>query len=304
MLARCLAVILAAAALLAAAMATVAPPAARAAGGTGGTGGTGGCGASGYPWGYDIACQSGSSTPGSSATGGTTGSVTSGWTGLPPGAACGLYPIAGDSAHMLQVCPHGFTINGGHYGLRVCNCTTATVPVGGGPAGPAVTPGELLAWAQDELVLPLPGVQTARPRAAGGLVGLPEWFWVPRAQWRPVTARVTVGAVWAQVTAVPQALQVQPGDSAPGTGITCDGPGVPAVAGASPAAVAGSCTHTYAQSSDGLPGNAYQVTVTMTWDATWTGSGGAGGALPPIGRPATFALPVAEAQALITSPGA
>ena len=39
--------------------------------------------------------------------------------------------------------------------------------------------------------------------------------------------------------------------------------------------------------------------MTVTWTAAWRGTGGAGGALPPLGRTTTFALGVAEAQALI-----
>jgi hypothetical protein len=312
MLPRRLAVVLTAAALLLAGLAAAVPTAARAAGDLGG-GNSGSCGASGYPWGYDIACQSAGTTGGAPAAAGTTGTGTSGgagtsaWTGPPPGSNCGLYPIAGNPTHMLQVCPTGAALLGGRNGLTLINATTATVPIGGAPGAapaPAVTPAELLAWAQDELTLPLPDVQTARPRAAGGLVGLPEWFWVAPGQWKPVTARVAVGGVWAQVTAVPQALKVQPGDTGAGTGVSCDGPGVPPKAGTSPGTVPGSCTHTYTQSSDGLPDNAYQVTVTITWRATWAGSGGAGGALPALGRAAVFALPVAEAQALVTAPGA
>jgi hypothetical protein len=39
--------------------------------------------------------------------------------------------------------------------------------------------------------------------------------------------------------------------------------------------------------------------VTVTWTASWQGSGGAGGALPALARTTTFGLPVGEAQALI-----
>ena len=191
---------------------------------------------------------------------------------------------------MLQVCPTGVALLGGNNGLTLINATTATVPIGGAPGAapaPAVTPAQLLAWAQGELTLPLPDVQTARPRAAGGLVGpCRNGSGSAPGQWKPVTARVAVGGVWAQVTAVPQALKVQPGDSGAGTGVSCDGPGVPPKAGTSPGTVPGSCTHTYTQSSDGLPGNAYQVTVTITWRATWAGSKAArAGRCPPSAGP-------------------
>ena len=57
MLARVLALTVTAAAITAAALAGAAPAARAAPGG-------GNCGASGYPWGYDISCQSGTAAPG------------------------------------------------------------------------------------------------------------------------------------------------------------------------------------------------------------------------------------------------
>jgi hypothetical protein len=164
--------------------------------------------------------------------------------------------------------------------------------------GPAVTPAGLAADAFAQLAPPLPAPATAPPRGSDGLVGLPEWFWLPRAQWVPVTRRLAVGPVWAQVTATPSRLVIHPGGlparACPGPG-TAYNPRLPAAGQQS------DCTYTFTQSSDGLPGNVYQVTVTITWTATWQGSGGTGGTLPALTRSATFALPVAEVQAL--SPG-
>ena len=122
---------------------------------------------------------------------------------------------------MLQVCPHGLKLNGGRNGVSILNATNTIVPVGAA-AAPAVTPQQLLAWAQNELALPLPDVLTARPRGTDALVGLPEWFWIAPAQWHPVTATVSAGGVWAQVTARPAGLEIRPGD---GTGMACPGPG-------------------------------------------------------------------------------
>ena len=280
-------------------------PAARAAGAAGG-GGSGGCGASGYPWGYDIACQSSSLSTGAPAASG--GSPAAGQAGVaqqgaaaaPPASACGLYPIAGNPGHMLQVCPDGLTVAGGRNGVNLPANANTVVAVGGGNGGggaavPLVTPQQLLAWAQSKLKLPLPGVQTAPPRGSDGLVGLPEWFWVSPEQWHPVTAQVAVGAVWAQVTARPALITVRPG--AGGT-VTCHGAGTAYNPQLPAQAQHSDCTWAYGQSSDGLPGNAYQASVTVTWDASWRGSGGAGGALAPAGETAAFAVPVAEAQAL------
>ncbi len=282
--ARAITIVLTVAAVLAAALTTAVY--AQAAGG-------GGCGVGGYQWGYGISCQSGTASAGAAAgrqpaSAGTTGVVST---------PCALYPIAGNPAHMLQVCPHGL-LTTGKFAVHLLNSTNTVVPAGGaaGAAAPAVTPQELLAWAQNELALPLPDVLTARPRGIDALVGLPEWFWIAPAQWHPVTATVAVGGVWAQVTARPSGLEIRPGD---GSGMTCPGPGTAYNPGLPAQAQHGTCAWTYGQPSDGLPGNRYQVSVTVTWTAAWQGSGGAGGALPALGRTTTFGLGVAEGQALI-----
>ena len=282
MLSRVLATVLTAAAIVVADLAWAPPDAIAAPAG-------GGCGASGYQWGYDVSCQSGTATTGAPGAGRPAGAGTAGAVSTP----CALYPIAGNPGRMLRVCPHGL-LTTGKFAVHLLNATNTIVPAGGA-AAPAVTPQELLAWAQNELALPLPDVLTARPRGTDALVGLPEWFWIAPAQWHPVTATVAVGGVWAQVTARQAGLEIRPGD---GTGLACPGPGTaydprPARAQHS------SCAWTYDQPSDGLPGNRYQVSVTVTWTAAWRGTGGAGGALPALGRTTTFALGVAEGQALI-----
>src|SRR5262249_20225068 len=81
----------------------------------------------------------------------------------------------------------------------------------------------------------------------------------------------------------------------PGRGlspIACQGPGAGPTTGSTPAsAQATPCTHTYTQSSDGLPGNTYTVSVTIQWAATWVGSGGTGGTLAPLATTAPLAPP-------------
>ena len=268
-------------------------------------GGGSGCGASGYLWGYDIACQSGTVSPGTQArpaSSPTAGAVSQD-AAAPPASACGLYPIAGNPGHMLQVCPVGAKFNGGPNGIALPYTVNTVVPVGnggngGGAAVPRVTPQQLVAWAQAQLKLPLPGIETAPPRGSDGLVGLPEWFWVDPAQWHSVTAQVAVGAVWARVTARPAQITIRPGT---GAAETCDGPGTAYEPKLPAQSQRSDCTWTYGQSSDGLPGNVYQASVTVTWDATWAGAGGAGGALAPDGETAAFTVPVAEAQSLTPS---
>jgi hypothetical protein len=263
---------------------------ARAAGDSGG----GDCGASGYPVGYDVSCHDDGGSTGSP---GNPGTVTDpGGGGGVPNTPCALYPIPGNPTHMLQVCPLPNPNGGLRYAVNRPGGRSTVVPIGpGNGGGPPVTPRELLAWARSKLALPLPAVRTAPPHGSDGLVGLPEWFWVEPGQWHPVSARVQAGGAWAQVTARPGKLDVQPGT---GTSLACPGPGTPYNPHLTANAQHTSCSYTFTESSDGLAGSAYPVRVTVVWTASWQGSGGAGGALPPLGRTAAFGLPVAEAQAL------
>ena len=63
---------------------------------------------------------------------------------------------------------------------------------------PAVTPQELLLIAEGELRVPLLAAQTAPSATREGLVGLPEWFWIPAAEWQPLSVTVSAGPVWAR----------------------------------------------------------------------------------------------------------
>jgi hypothetical protein len=275
-----------AALVTAVAAAALTAPAARADGG----GGAGNCGAGSYPLGYDVSCQTGTIRTGAGGNTRPPGTRTTGGVSTP----CALYPVAGNPGQMLQVCPHGLLLAGGRNGVSLLNATSTVLQAGTG--APAVTPQELLAWASNELALPLPDVRTARPRGTEALVGLPEWFWIAPAQWHPVTAAVSAGGVWARVTARPAVLDIRSGD---GGGMTCRGPGTAYDTRLPARAQHSTCAWTYDQPSAGLPGNRYQVSVTVTWTAAWHGSGGAGGTLPALARTLTFELAVGEAQALI-----
>jgi hypothetical protein len=70
------------------------------------------------------------------------------------------------------------------------------------------------------------------------------------------------------------------------------------LAGGDPAASSPDCGHTYTRSSAGVPGQAYPVTATVTWEITWTG-GGEQGTLPALETTSTTVFRVAESQALI-----
>jgi hypothetical protein len=172
------------------------------------------------------------------------------------------------------------------------------VLAGGKAAAPAVTPQELAQIAIGDLNIPQLGVQTVPPPGKDGLVGLPEWFWVPG--WNAVqTQRVQAGPVWAVATATPESIVISPGPGLPP--VSCPGPGTPYNSALSPGAQQTDCSYTYQQPSAGQPGNAYAATVTVLWNVSWTGSGGTGGTVVtgrPVSTPLT--LPIAAGEALVT----
>jgi hypothetical protein len=161
---------------------------------------------------------------------------------------------------------------------------------------PQVGPAGLAQRAWKDLRLPLPRVHTAPPRGSRGLVGLAEWVWIPRSQWRSLTKHASAGGAWVQVTATPTRLIVAPGSGLPP--VSCAGPGTAYDPSRSASSQHADCSYTYARSSADQPGAAYQVTVQVVWGGTWVGSGGAGGVLPDISRSSSFGLRVAEAQSL------
>lgn len=166
----------------------------------------------------------------------------------------------------------------------------------GAGASPNVTPGQLATEAWKALQLPKPEIHTAPPRGTAGLVGLPEWVWIPRSQWRPLSKRAAAGGVWAQVTARPERLSIEPGSGLAAR--SCAGPGM-AYDPARPASGQHTdCSYTYGRPSVSRPGAVYRVKVTVVWSGAWTGSGGTGGALPDLSRSSTFSLRVGEAQGL------
>ncbi|GAB2841561.1 hypothetical protein GCM10027176_51760 [Actinoallomurus bryophytorum] len=183
-------------------------------------------------------------------------------------------------------------------GARVADplAAMAGTPVTCGNDAPTITPKMLAQQAWNTLWLPLPNAQTAPPRGARGLVGLPEWVWITRRQWRPLEKRTAAGGVWARVTANPQRLVIRPGSGLPDK--TCAGPGV-AYDPRRPVSVQRTdCSYIFDRASGSLPGKVYRVGVSVVWSGSWTGSGGAGGSLPEITRSAGFSLRVGEAQGL------
>jgi hypothetical protein len=171
-------------------------------------------------------------------------------------------------------------------------------PPGVGPAPVLPAPGVLAALARQTLGLPSPVIRSSPAQAALQLTNLPTWLWINPAEWVPESKTATVPGESVTATATPVSVTWHPGH---GSTVTCQGAGTPYTSGDNPAAASPDCGHTYTTSSAGQPGGAFQATATITWDITWQGVGGAGGALPPLFTTAVAAFRVAESQALNTS---
>jgi hypothetical protein len=280
-----------AAALLAAAFALLAGPASAAPAAVGLPAG-GSCHYQLVNGGYEFVCTD------TTGTGGQPGSGGSGGGGAK--SACTLTPLSEQQAKFLGLAwpaPKGhtweaITCPGGQPfgGVTLVNNATGA---------PAVTPQELSIIAIGELIIPELQPRTAPPLGRDGLVGLPEWFWIPRAVWGPVTRTVTAGPVWARAVAMPEKIIFSPGGGQPG--VTCDGPGTAYEPALSASAQHTTCSYTYTQPSAGQPGNAFAASVTVLWNVFWVGSGGTGGTVAngrPVSTPIT--LRIAAGEALVT----
>ena len=166
---------------------------------------------------------------------------------------------------------------------------------------PQVTPQQLMLQALGELRVPSLRPGTAPPTDSDGLVGLPEWFWIPADSWHPLSVTVSAGPVWATVTATPSGLTFDPGGGL--SPVSCPGPGTPYNPASPAAGQHTECSYTYAEPSAGLPDDVYLASIAVTWQVTWTGSGGAGGVLAAaLSVPVGLDIPVAQGEALVTSP--
>ncbi|HTS99056.1 MAG TPA: hypothetical protein VMI33_20810 [Streptosporangiaceae bacterium] len=244
---------------------------------------------------YQFVCTNTTGAPGGPGSGGGGG-------GGGGRSACTLTPLSQQQARFLGLpwpAPAGHTWD-------AITCPGAQ-PFGGvtlvnnATGAPAVTPQQLSQIAIGDLVIPDLPVKTAPPRGRDGLVGLPEWFWIPGAAWGAVKSPViAAGPVWAQATAVPTEIIFRPGGGQPG--VTCHGPGTAYQPAQPLSAQHTDCSYTYDQPSAGQPGNAYAASVTVLWNVSWVGSGGAGGTVA-IGRPVStpITLRVAAGEALVTS---
>ena len=214
-------------------------------------------------------------TAGGGTAGGCSGTMNATWGCIPAGCQVTVQTLA---------CPLGV---GG-----------VAPPPGNNPAPVLPAPGVLAALARQTLGLPSPVIRSSPAQNALQLTNLPTWLWINPAEWVPESKTATVPGESVTATATPVSVTWHPGD---GSTVTCQGAGTPYTSADNPAAASPDCGHTYTASSAGQPGGAFQATATITWDVTWQGAGGAGGALAPLFTTAVAAFRVAESQALNTS---
>ncbi|MGB8944144.1 MAG: hypothetical protein WCD21_28515 [Streptomyces sp.] len=147
----------------------------------------------------------------------------------------------------------------------------------------APTPEILASYAYDKVKVPDTEVEL-KPEGSS-TVNLPTWVWLDKGTFEDVKVRAELPGtgVWAETTAKPVALHLDPGTkdarTFPASGdckINDDGSiGTPYTKGSSKQDPP--CGIAYLRSTGGKP---FQLKASITWEITWEGSGNTGGDLP------------------------
>lgn len=172
------------------------------------------------------------------------------------------------------------------------------------PGAPGPAPGELAPGARALVEARLPTLTWHTPaewdRDRYAYVQVPTYFWLDDTSSGDVVARASVGSVWAEATAVPDRLVIDPGDgSAP---VECAGR-PPAYTAGTPVQGFDGCSYLYRHSSaTASNGETFEVRAHLVWHVTWRGSDGTSGDLGELTTTADpRLLAVAEVQAITTS---
>ncbi|MFJ3337436.1 hypothetical protein [Streptomyces sp. NPDC086766] len=165
----------------------------------------------------------------------------------------------------------------------------------------APTPRMLAEYAYNQVKVPDTEIEL-KPETRS-TVNLPTWVWLDKGTFRDIKVRAELPHtnLWAETTAKPVALHLEPGtDDAttyPASGdcaINRDGSiGTPYKPG--DAAQTPPCGVTYLRATNGRP---YQLKASLTWRITWRGSDGSGGGLPDGTFETTQDMNVQEIQSI------
>ncbi|WP_409059283.1 hypothetical protein [Streptomyces sp. SYP-A7185] len=165
----------------------------------------------------------------------------------------------------------------------------------------APTPKTLASYAYDKIKVPDTKVEL-KPEG-GSTVNLPTWIWLDKGKFEDVKVRAELPGtdLWAETTAKPVALHLEPGTADartfPASGdceVNEDGSiGTPYTKGSSKEDPP--CGIAYLRSTNGKP---FQLKASITWEITWEGSGNTGGDLPNGTFDGTQAVEVQEIQSI------
>ena len=168
------------------------------------------------------------------------------------------------------------------------------VPEGRAAPEPVVDPVTLARAAVEAAAIPAPSVET-NPRITtddgvegAAVVGVDTWVWAASGTPSHVEVRATAGSTSVTVAADAGGLSL----SAPRARTRCTGWGEPWREGTSREGDS-DCVVVFTRSAAHVP-----LTVSATYDITWTSTNGTGGALEALTTTTTIDLPVAEIQTI------
>ncbi|MFJ3711228.1 MULTISPECIES: hypothetical protein [unclassified Streptomyces] len=175
-------------------------------------------------------------------------------------------------------------------------------PAGQVPKIPhAPTPKMLAEYAYNQVKVPETKIEL-KPQAKS-TVNVPTWIWLDKGTFQDVVVRAELPntGLWAETTATPVSLHLDPGtddaETYPASG-TCDfnqdkSIGTPYKKG--DADQTPPCGISYLHATDGNP---YQLKASITWKISWKGSGNSGGTMPDGTFETTQDMNVQEIQAI------
>ncbi|MFD4528090.1 hypothetical protein ACFWP7_30000 [Streptomyces sp. NPDC058470] len=165
----------------------------------------------------------------------------------------------------------------------------------------APTPDVLAAYAYDKIRVPDTKVEM-KPETRS-TVNLPTWAWLDKGTFQEVKVRAELPGtgLWAETTAKPIALHLEPGTddaetySASGNCEIDDGGSIGTPYAEGDADETPPCGIKYLRASSGEP---YQLKTSITWEISWEGSGGSKGDLPNGTFETTQDMAVQEIQSI------